>query len=106
MILFLISICIYSGYHLLILLICLTIRKLNTLTDPITDKAIIVPNYETGLINSSLFLGRPILLLSQSDGYTVNGHFWTLMRYGSLFICTNPLLEDEYDGICIVATIS
>jgi hypothetical protein len=107
MLLFLISICMYSGYHLLILLMCLTIRKLNTVTDPITAKAIIVPNCEMGLINSSLFLGSPILLISESYGYTVNGDFWTLIRYGSLFICTIPLLlDDEDDNTSNVAIIA
>ena len=43
------------------------------------------------LNNSSLFLGtRPILLLSESDEYPVIGPLWTLIMYGSLFICTNP----------------
>lgn len=77
------------------------------MTDPITDKAIIVPNCEMGLINSSLFLGRPILLLSESYGYTVNGDFWTLIRYGSLFICSIPLLlDDEDDNTSNVAIIA
>ena len=77
------------------------------MTDPITDKARTVPNCEMGLINSSLFLGRPILLLSESYGYTVNGDFWTLIRNGSLFICTIPLLlDDEDDNTSNVAIIA
>ena len=61
-----------------------------------------------GLNNSSLFLGtRPILLLSESDEYPVIGPFWTLIRYGSLFICTIPLLlDDEDDNTSNVATIA
>ena len=59
------------------------------------------------LNNSSLFLGtRPILLLSESDEYPVIGPLWTLIMYGSLFICTNPLLDDEDDNTSNVATIA
>ena len=51
-----------------------------------------------GLNNSPLFLGtKPILFLSESDVYPVIGPFRTLIRYGSLFICTMPLLDDEDD---------
>ena len=51
-----------------------------------------------GLNNSPLFLGiKPILFLSESDVYPVIGPFRTLIRYGSLFICTIPLLDDEDD---------
>ena len=51
-----------------------------------------------GLNNSPLFLGtKPILFLSESDVCRVIGPFWTLIRYGSLLICTMPLLSDEDD---------
>ena len=59
------------------------------------------------LNNNSLFLGtRPILLLSESDEYPVIGPLWTLIMYGSLFICTIPLLDDENDNTSNVATIA
>ena len=62
---------------------------------------------EMRLSDSPSFLDTTeVLLLSESIEDVFIGSFWTLTRYGSLFICTNPLLEDEYDGICIVATIS
>ena len=86
---------------------CPTIHKLNTVTDPIIDKAIILPKCEMGLNNSSLFLVRiSVLVLSESDEYPVIGPFWTLIRYGSLFICPIPLLDDEDDNTSNVATIA
>ena len=76
------------------------------MADTTTDKAIILPKCEVGLNNSSLFLGtRLILLPSESDEYPVVGPFWTLTRYGSLFICTIPL-DDEDDNASNIATIA
>jgi hypothetical protein len=51
-----------------------------------------------GLNSNPIFLGtKPILFIIESDVYPVIGPFWTLIRYGSLFICTIPLLSDEDD---------
>ena len=77
------------------------------MTNPITDKVIILPKYETGLNHPSIFLDtRPTLLLSESDEYPVIGPFWTLIMYGSLFICTIPFLDDEDDNTSNIATIA
>jgi hypothetical protein len=61
-----------------------------------------------GLNSSPIFLGtKPILFLSESDVYPVIGPFRTLIRYGSLLICTIPLLDDvEDDKTSDAATIS